>query len=381
MAGKFKLVEEPYTRTVLKKDGDQVVAENKEVDIKESIKALDINIGYTFQYIPLEKIEPNPKNKVYRDLTTEEDIRMLADSIAAYGMGTNLLVRKSENPDMYTLISGESRTRALELLKSEDIDVFPSGVPASIVMGDLTPEDEDILIHMYNIISRKYQPEKYIQLVADFEKRLTESAKKKGKKVKNINRLISNITGISERMAKRIRSYNANLIPELLDALGENKIGQRDADVYTRLSAEDQKLVSKYVDQGKALSLDELSAIKDAAMESQKAETNIINVAPDVSDKVIMTETKNKPGSSTDDNEGEREQNKEAIRIAKPTLDNPVVRKKVLERELDKLTKNLKRMITDFISKEDEYRSNYDGDSDKYGTLVEALKNAVSEGK
>lgn len=384
MARKFKIKDEPYTRTIVKKDGDETVVENKEYDIQDSIKALDINISYNFQYIPLEKIEPNPLNEAYRNITSENDIRMLADSIAAYGMGTNLVLKKNPGEDVYTLISGESRTRALKKLLTEGINVFPKGVPSNIIVGDLSQDDEAIMIDIYNIMSRRYQPEKYIGLVAEFEKRLRRTAKKEGKKLTNINRLISDLAGISERMTRRIRSYNINLVPELISALEEKKITQMDADTYVKLSKDDQEIVVEYLEEDKVLTLDEVESIKEVKNELQKVEVEdkVVNNVDGDEPEYVSNKTNSSGGVSSiriDTDKGVKDQlksdiNKKSGSNKMPSLDNPAVKRNILERDLDKLSKRLKRMIIEFINKEDEYRNNYEGDSEKYGTLVDALK-------
>lgn len=383
MAKKFEILDEPYTRTIIKQDGDKVVAENKEFDVQDRIKALDINVSYSFQYIPIEKIENNPLNETYRNITSETDIRMLADSIAAYGMGTNLVLKKSNQQGMYMLISGESRTRALNLLISEGVNIFPKGVPANIIDNDISHDDEVIMINMYNILSRRYQPEKYIKLIAEFEKRLKRTARKEGKQLRNINRLISNIAGVSERMTRRIRSYNINLIPELISALEEKKITQMDADKYVKLSKEDQEIVVEYLEEDKALSIDEIESIKEVKKEIQAVEfqDEVLNILDrdepeDVSNKSNNSNTSSK---RTEQDKGVKDRVKTDTKEKSgsnklPSLDNPAVRRNVLERDLDKLSKRLKRMIVEFVNKEEEYRNNYDGDSEKYGALVDTLK-------
>ncbi|CAA7621086.1 ParB/RepB/Spo0J family partition protein [Magnetospirillum sp. UT-4] len=88
--------------------------------------------------IPLLQIQPSLLNP--RRTFDDEGIRDLAASIAAQGLLQNLVVRPDEEkPDLFRIVAGERRWRALELMASEarlPIEIRDNGVPVRIIQAD-----------------------------------------------------------------------------------------------------------------------------------------------------------------------------------------------------------------------------------------------------
>ena len=70
--------------------------------------------------LPIQKVEPNPLQP--RKLFDEEELQVLADSIAQHGIIQPLTVRKAEN-GFYQIIAGERRWRAARIAGLRNVPV------------------------------------------------------------------------------------------------------------------------------------------------------------------------------------------------------------------------------------------------------------------
>ena len=79
-------------------------------------------IEYESRDISLFNIRTNPDNEIFREIDDDEDIRILADDIKRNGLLHNLVMFPSteEGREVYVLLSGERRYRALKLLELSD---------------------------------------------------------------------------------------------------------------------------------------------------------------------------------------------------------------------------------------------------------------------
>lgn len=88
----------------------------------EAQQEADLDLGREFCKIALDRIDPNPYQP--RRVFNEEDIQVLAHSIAETGLLQPVVVRKVD--DRYQLVAGERRFRAVRLLGWRSIEALIS---------------------------------------------------------------------------------------------------------------------------------------------------------------------------------------------------------------------------------------------------------------
>lgn len=132
-------------------------------------------------------IEPNPHQP--RRIFKEEDLSSLANSIKVDGIIQPLIVTKGDKPGKFTLIAGERRWRASQLLGLEE-------VPA--IVKDVASDDMLRIALIENIqradLNIMEEAEAYASLINDFNLTQEECARKVGKDratVANILRLLA----------------------------------------------------------------------------------------------------------------------------------------------------------------------------------------------
>ena len=92
----------------------------------DKLKQMQANSNYNFRFIPKEKITPNEKNKNY----SQNNIEALCESILINGLRHNLSVIHDTANDMYRIVSGERRFRAINQMDEKTYrELFPAGIP------------------------------------------------------------------------------------------------------------------------------------------------------------------------------------------------------------------------------------------------------------
>lgn len=141
----------------------------------------------------------------------EEEVKDLAYSIATVGLEQNLVVKETDNPNHYVVVTGHKRTTAIKYIFENNIDINAK-VRKSIEapMCIVIPHDEDELItrfrmHETNVHQRKgftvAEIEDYMKTVEEAKKRDLEF---NGKKIVGTTRAILKARfDISEATAKK----------------------------------------------------------------------------------------------------------------------------------------------------------------------------------
>lgn len=203
----------------------------------EKLKELQAKTQYNFQYIEKDKIVSNPKNEMY----AQEGIEALKESILINGLRHNLSVLYDTDKDVYRLISGERRFRAIIAMSDNEYNsMFPSGIPCKIEKSDISEIDEEIML-----ISANHDVRESSMEVKRWEvSRLKElyEAKKLTGKIKNINAEIAKQLNISERQARKYTTAE-KLIPELSELLNANGIDLNQADKFGKLDEDAQNSI------------------------------------------------------------------------------------------------------------------------------------------
>lgn len=203
----------------------------------EKLKEIQAKTQYNFQYIPKDKIISNPKNEMY----TQDGIDSLMESILINGLRHNLSVLYDSEQDVYRLVSGERRYRAISKMSEKDYNtLFPAGIPCKVEKSNINEIDEEIMLISANHDVRESSMEVKRWEVSRL-KELYEAKKLKGE-IKNINAEIAKQLNISERQARKYTTAE-RLIPELSELLNANGIDLNQADKFGKLDEDAQKSI------------------------------------------------------------------------------------------------------------------------------------------
>lgn len=227
----------------------------------EKLKELQAKTQYNFQYIDKNRIVPNPKNEMY----TQEGIEALMESILVNGLRHNLSVLHDAEKDVYRLVSGERRFRAISSMDSKDYSrLFPTGIPCKVEKSDVSDIDEEIMLISANHDVREASMEVKRWEVSRL-KELYEAKKLKGE-IKNINAEIAKQLNISERQARKYTTAE-KLIPELSELLNANGIDLNQADKFGRLDEDAQKSILNIINNNGSIDNAEYQSIKKISEE------------------------------------------------------------------------------------------------------------------
>lgn len=246
----------------------------------EKLKELQAKTQYNFQYIPKDKIVPNPKNEMY----TQDGIDALMESILVNGLRHNLSVLHDAEHDVYRLVSGERRYRAITQMDSKDYNrLFPTGIPCKVEKSDVSDIDEEIMLISANHDVREASMEVKRWEVSRL-KELYEAKKLKGE-IKNINAEIAKQLNISERQARKYTTAE-KLIPELSELLNANGIDLNQADKFGRLDEDAQKSILNIINNNGNIENAEYQSIKKIS-EERAEEAKKYKAALDAASKQI----------------------------------------------------------------------------------------------
>lgn len=110
-------------------------------------------IEYESRDISLFNIRTNPDNEIFREIDDDEDIRILADDIKRNGLLHNLVMFPSteEGREVYVLLSGERRYRALKLLVEEGDTSWQIVRNCNIITTELSDNEKKVLLYSANL--------------------------------------------------------------------------------------------------------------------------------------------------------------------------------------------------------------------------------------
>ena len=109
-------------------------------------------IEYASKDIALSNIRTNPDNEIFRELDDDDDIRILADDIKRNGLMHNLVVfpAEEEGREVWVLLSGERRFRALKLLEGEGDTSWSVVRNCNVITTPLSPNEKKVLLYSAN---------------------------------------------------------------------------------------------------------------------------------------------------------------------------------------------------------------------------------------
>lgn len=228
------------------------------------IAEANAKMNYNLQFIPYEKLYTNKLNKGF----SQDDIEELSTSIKTWGLFHNLVVVKDAEKDMYRIISGERRWRAIGLMtQDERKNMFPAGIPAKIENPDMDDIDEEIRLREANN-EREYSEADYRDNVL----RLVELYKIKQQKgeTPNLAKAIAEKTKKSERQIQKYINTE-KLIPGLDKLFKDGVISLNYADKFSALPEDHQQFIlSLYETDNTANISEDYKALKKNADEQRE---------------------------------------------------------------------------------------------------------------
>lgn len=110
-------------------------------------------IEYESRDISIFNIRTNPDNEIFREIDDDEDIRILADDIKRNGLLHNLVMFPSteEGREVYVLLSGERRYRALKLLVEEGDTSWQIVRNCNVITTELSDNEKKVLLYSANL--------------------------------------------------------------------------------------------------------------------------------------------------------------------------------------------------------------------------------------
>jgi predicted RNase H-like HicB family nuclease len=177
---------------------------------------------YKIEYIPLSQLEPIPYNREVYDV---DDLDFIEATIDKYGLLQPLVVRKNEDGETYSIISGERRYRAIvENRKKGGKISFAQGVPCRVFPNELSVEEIKILLILANATGRTRTYENQIKELRELSVQF-EEAEKNGVEISfTLKQVAQNQLQVKDRTYQKYQAV-LRLIPELEEVREREQIG------------------------------------------------------------------------------------------------------------------------------------------------------------
>lgn len=160
------------------------------------------------------------ENNPYAEQDTPEELAALAEDIKVNGLIHPLVVHR-ENPEHYTLISGEKRYKSIR-----DYLAWQR-IPCRVYSG-LSPDRAQLMLHSANLSTREYTTEQKLRFYLDADallRRMQESGEYSGPLQKGLAALLN----VSDRQVRRYKSITEKLTPEQKAEVASGDMSMRGA--------------------------------------------------------------------------------------------------------------------------------------------------------
>lgn len=260
---------------------------------------------WTVAMIAADKLHPSEDNFYSMD---DERIKKMAASIlmlstpGKIGIQQNLVVSPIPDTDEYTILTGETRWRAvMQLIESGDLDT--DKIPCEIQTEEDPVRDELILILTNSTQRDRSDAEKMHEI-----KRLRvllEEYKKEHKLSGTIQKAIGDILGISKTKVGTLENIDRNLSPELLEEYESGNINTSVANKLAGLDAEAQRAGKDMLDAKGSITADDVRALTDREDKTEPKERPLDNEEKTVEEESVPYEMEYEVSDNLDDSETE----------------------------------------------------------------------------
>lgn len=204
-------------------------------------------IEYESRDISLFNIRTNPDNEIFREIDDDEDIRILADDIKRNGLLHNLVMFPSteEGREVYVLLSGERRYRALKLLVAEGDTSWQIVRNCNIITTELSDNEKKVLLYSANLQVRGGLNDEAVR-----RKAVSEFIECLQKEPYNMNRVdalkaIKSVSSVNPKTIDRDARLEDKLRGTLKELLDAKFLSRSECESYLRFDDEKQKEIGQ----------------------------------------------------------------------------------------------------------------------------------------
>lgn len=204
-------------------------------------------IEYESRDISLFNIRTNTDNEIFREIDDDEDIRILADDIKRNGLLHNLVMFPSteEGREVYVLLSGERRYRALKLLVEEGDTSWQIVRNCNVITTELSDNEKKVLLYSANLQVRGGLNDEAVRrkAVSDFIECLQ-------KEPYNMNRVdalkaIKSVSSVNPKTIDRDARLEDKLKGSLKELLDAKFLSRSECESYLRFDDEKQEEIGQ----------------------------------------------------------------------------------------------------------------------------------------
>jgi len=204
-------------------------------------------IEYESRDISLFNIRTNPDNEIFREIDDDEDIRILADDIKRNGLLHNLVMFPSteEGGEVYVLLSGERRYRALKLLVEEGDTSWQIVRNCNVITTELSDNEKKVLLYSANLQVRGGLNDEAVRrkAVSEFIECLQEEPY-------NMNRVdalkaIKSVSSVNPKTIDRDARLEDKLRGTLKELLDAKFLSRSECESYLRFDDEKQEEIGQ----------------------------------------------------------------------------------------------------------------------------------------
>lgn len=204
-------------------------------------------IEYENRDISLFNIRTNPDNEIFREIDDDEDIRILADDIKRNGLLHNLVMFPSteEGREVYVLLSGERRYRALKLLVEEGDTSWQIVRNCNVITTELSDNEKKVLLYSANLQVRGGLNDEAVR-----RKAVSEFIECLQKEPYNMNRVdalkaIKRVSSVNPKTIDRDARLEDKLKGSLKELLDAKFLSRSECESYLRFDDEKQEEIGQ----------------------------------------------------------------------------------------------------------------------------------------
>lgn len=204
-------------------------------------------IEYESRDMSLFNIRTNPDNEIFREIDDDEDIRILADDIKRNGLLHNLVMFPSteEGREVYVLLSGERRYRALKLLVEEGDTSWQIVRNCNVITTELSDNEKKVLLYSANLQVRGGLNDEAVR-----RKAVSEFIECLQKEPYNMNRVdalkaIKSVSSVNPKTIDRDARLEDKLRGTLKELLDAKFLSRSECESYLRFDDEKQEEIGQ----------------------------------------------------------------------------------------------------------------------------------------
>lgn len=204
-------------------------------------------IEYESRDISLFNIRTNPDNEIFREIDDDEDIRILADDIKRNGLLHNMVMFPSteEGREVYVLLSGERRYRALKLLVEEGDTSWQIVRNCNVITTELSDNEKKVLLYSANLQVRGGLNDEAVR-----RKAVSEFIECLQKEPYNMNRVdalkaIKSVSSVNPKTIDRDARLEDKLKGSLKELLDAKFLSRSECESYLRFDDEKQEEIGQ----------------------------------------------------------------------------------------------------------------------------------------